>query len=161
VWGAGEDTALAPLLPGLLAALAGGGAVEAARVAAVGRRYVEEMAARVPAERAGAGWVVDKMLRNMWCEGSAGRRRCVFTGGLLLSWASLTRAASTWPEVSPIPHPPRTHTRLLLPPLLFPPGTRPYKPAAPRPPATPPPPVRYPSSHVSKNNPPGTWASSP
>ena len=67
VWGAGEDTALAPLLPDLLAVLQGGGEIEAARIAAVGGRYIKEMRERLPPERAGARWFVDKMLRNAWC----------------------------------------------------------------------------------------------
>ena len=68
MWGAGEDTALAPLLPQLLAVLHAGGDVPAERIADVGRRYMQEMAARVPPERRNATrWVVDKMLRNAWC----------------------------------------------------------------------------------------------
>jgi hypothetical protein len=80
VWGAGEDTALAPLLPDLLAVLQGGGEIEAARIAAVGGRYIKEMRERLPPERAGARWFVDKMLRNAWwvvrCFGGA-LLRCV------------------------------------------------------------------------------------
>ncbi|KAI7835611.1 hypothetical protein COHA_010488, partial [Chlorella ohadii] len=92
VWGAGEDTALAPLLPELLAVLNSQGNVEASRIAAVGRKYADEMWARLPPERQQGGgssssggtsssgsaggsaggsqgqvrWVVDKMLRNWW-----------------------------------------------------------------------------------------------
>ncbi|PRW33326.1 serine threonine- kinase receptor R831 [Chlorella sorokiniana] len=89
VWGAGEDTALAPLLPELLAVLNSQGNVEASRIAAVGRKYADEMWARLPPERqqgrdgssngGGSGssssgdggqdqvrWIVDKMLRNWW-----------------------------------------------------------------------------------------------
>ncbi|KAL4439889.1 hypothetical protein ABPG75_002890 [Micractinium tetrahymenae] len=67
VWGAGEDTALAPLLPELLAVLQDpSGQVEAARIALVGRKYLDEMRGRLPEDRRGARWVVDKMLRNMW-----------------------------------------------------------------------------------------------
>lgn len=60
------------------------GNVEAARIAAVGRKYADEMWARLPPERqqgsspssrgggSGGGsqgqvrWIVDKMLRNWW-----------------------------------------------------------------------------------------------
>ncbi|PSC69236.1 sulfotransferase [Micractinium conductrix] len=67
VWGAGEDTALAPLLPDLLAVLhAPSGQVEASNIAAVGARYIADMRGRVPSDRPEARWVVDKMLRNMW-----------------------------------------------------------------------------------------------
>ncbi|KAI3431774.1 hypothetical protein D9Q98_010530 [Chlorella vulgaris] len=67
VWGAGEDTALAPLLPDLLAVLRGGGEVRAAEIQEVGLRYQAEMRGRVPPERAeSVVWIVDKMLRNMW-----------------------------------------------------------------------------------------------
>lgn len=67
MWGAGEDTALAPLLPDLLAVLRGGGEVRAAEIQEVGRRYQAEMRGRVPPERAeSVVWIVDKMLRNMW-----------------------------------------------------------------------------------------------
>ena len=69
MWGAGEDTALAPLLPDLLAVLQGGGEVAAERIAAVGGRYMQEMRGRLPPEREGARWIVDKMLRNAWWVG--------------------------------------------------------------------------------------------
>lgn len=67
-WGAGEDTALAPLVPRLLEALRPGadGNVEGARIAAVGQAYVEEMRGRLPADKKEAKWIVDKMLRNVW-----------------------------------------------------------------------------------------------
>lgn len=66
VWAAGEDTALAPLVPDLIAALQVDGAVDAARVAAVGDRYVAEMRRRIPDESRGARRIVDKMLANAW-----------------------------------------------------------------------------------------------
>eukprot|EP00887_Chlorella_sp_A99_P000461 scaffold17.g461.t1 len=66
VWGAGEDTQLAPLVPQVIQLLQRGGEINAADIAAVGRRYVAEMRARLPAEHKGVRWIVDKMLRNAW-----------------------------------------------------------------------------------------------
>lgn len=69
---AGEDTALAPLMPQLFAALEAPGGVNAARVTAVGKQYVDEMRARLPAHLANATRIVDKMLRNAWNIGAIG-----------------------------------------------------------------------------------------
>ena len=124
VWGAGEDTALAPLLPDLLAVLHGGGEVEAARIAAVGRRYLEEMRARVPADKAGATWIVDKMLRNIWWVGGraggpvrgaprAQRRRN--TGQVALGGCPPVGGSRVTPSLRP-----RSALPALLPPTLLP-----------------------------------------
>lgn len=64
---AGEDTALAPLLPRLLAILEGGSdrSIHFEDIAAVGQTYVKTMRSRF----SGAGHperIVDKMLRNAW-----------------------------------------------------------------------------------------------
>ena len=63
---AGEDTAFQPLVPDLIAAL--NSADRAAAIAAVGKRYVAAMRARVPANspNPNPARIVDKMLRNAW-----------------------------------------------------------------------------------------------
>ncbi|GAB4823620.1 hypothetical protein N2152v2_010666 [Parachlorella kessleri] len=67
VWGAGEDTALAPLLPSLTALLQPpSGEIDASEIARVGYRYVEEMKGRAAKHKPGAERFVDKMLRNAW-----------------------------------------------------------------------------------------------
>ena len=63
---AGEDTALASLIPELLKALEGeGGQVSLANVARVGQTYIKEMRGRLPPGRQPLR-IVDKMLRNAW-----------------------------------------------------------------------------------------------
>ncbi|KAG2487977.1 hypothetical protein HYH03_013417 [Edaphochlamys debaryana] len=73
VWGAGEDTALAPLTGPLNDMLSTSGLAQMEQLEAFGRRYVSEMLQRSRA----AGWgpqrpprrIVDKMLRNLWLLG--------------------------------------------------------------------------------------------
>lgn len=62
----GEDTAFQPLVPDLIAAL--NSADRAAAIAAVGKRYVAAMRARVPRDSPNPepARIVDKMLRNAW-----------------------------------------------------------------------------------------------
>lgn len=62
----GEDTAFQPLVPDLIAAL--NSADRAAALAAVGKRYVAAMRARVPrnSPNPDPARIVDKMLRNAW-----------------------------------------------------------------------------------------------
>ena len=74
----GEDTALAPLLPELMAALHGEGGLDAAAIARVGRTYEARMRAAAqrhrPAAMDASAWpqrIVDKMLRNSWNLGYA------------------------------------------------------------------------------------------
>ena len=64
---AGEDTALAPLIPRLLSVLEGRGKghVSFSEIAAVGEAYVTTMRSRyLPASQKSR--IVDKMLRNAW-----------------------------------------------------------------------------------------------
>ena len=63
---AGEDTAFQPLVPDLIAAL--NSADRAAAIAAIGKRYVAAMRARVPPDslNPNPARIVDKMLRNAW-----------------------------------------------------------------------------------------------
>lgn len=64
---AGEDTALAPLIPRLVSVLENlqGGAVGTDQVAAVGQTYVDAMRTRFSSGQAPKR-IVDKMLRNAW-----------------------------------------------------------------------------------------------
>lgn len=64
---AGEDTALAPLIPRLLAVLEGGGKgqVRFDDIAAVGETYVQTMRRRFSSTEQPKR-IVDKMLRNAW-----------------------------------------------------------------------------------------------
>ena len=64
---AGEDTALAPLIPRLLAVLEGGGNghVRFDDIAAVGETYVQTMRSRFSSNERHKR-IVDKMLRNAW-----------------------------------------------------------------------------------------------
>uniref|UniRef100_A0A061RHA9 protein-tyrosine sulfotransferase n=1 Tax=Tetraselmis sp. GSL018 TaxID=582737 RepID=A0A061RHA9_9CHLO len=67
VWGAGEDTAMAPIV-GKLVSETGGMTTTAdpKRLAEYGRLYVEEMRRKVPKESSSPARIVDKMLRNLW-----------------------------------------------------------------------------------------------
>ncbi|KAG2433432.1 hypothetical protein HXX76_008490 [Chlamydomonas incerta] len=75
VWGAGEDTALAPLTTPVNQLLAARGLTQPDKLAEYGRRYTAAMLQRAAAS--GTGWgpgrpplrVVDKMLRNLWLIG--------------------------------------------------------------------------------------------
>ncbi|RMZ55923.1 hypothetical protein APUTEX25_004347 [Auxenochlorella protothecoides] len=68
VWGAGEDGALAPLLPDLLALLQSGDWLRpgSRKVQAIARRYLDAMRSRVPQSRKNVTHIVDKMLFNSW-----------------------------------------------------------------------------------------------
>lgn len=82
VFGAGEDTALAPLIPELLAVLNTQKGLNPAEVAAVGRKYVAQMQGRAAQQtKVALGTeeapppfqrIVDKMLRNAWNLGHIG-----------------------------------------------------------------------------------------
>lgn len=66
VWGAGEDTALARLVPQLVDLLATGRwQAQPERVKELGRAYVEAMRDRVPPSR-NVSRIVDKLLFNAW-----------------------------------------------------------------------------------------------
>ncbi|KAK9809069.1 hypothetical protein WJX72_008857 [[Myrmecia] bisecta] len=65
VWGAGEDTRFAPLIPDIIRALDTTTSPGYKRLAELGRQYTTEMQARVPKSQA-ATRIVDKMLRNAW-----------------------------------------------------------------------------------------------
>ncbi|PNH11150.1 hypothetical protein TSOC_002042, partial [Tetrabaena socialis] len=73
VWGAGEDTAMAPLTTGINEMLATKGLSDIGALTGFGRRYLADMRRRSQA----TGWpanrpplrIVDKMLRNLWLFG--------------------------------------------------------------------------------------------
>ncbi|GAX74981.1 hypothetical protein CEUSTIGMA_g2427.t1 [Chlamydomonas eustigma] len=69
-WGAGEDTALAPLTPDVNRVLATPGSNYAMELKKLGKKYVRTMRAMVPVSRDPPPIkIVDKMLRNIWLVG--------------------------------------------------------------------------------------------
>ena len=66
VWGAGEGSPMASIARDLIADIADKGKLTAEGLKELRSKYIANIARRVPSNKAGVSWVVDKGLGNVW-----------------------------------------------------------------------------------------------
>lgn len=66
VWGAGEDTAMAPIIGEMFKGMNSNTEDQLSRMRIFGERYINEMRGRLPEGKEDVERIVDKMLRNLW-----------------------------------------------------------------------------------------------